>query len=333
MSHIVVLGCHGRKEPWRQGIAKLVKRFTSEMEVRYDVRGLVARVHFGFNGIATPAQRAQSFFQDVISHQTSATYWAKVDEPRTLRDLKARARSLGEAFVEFCSLRRSGTHMLQYLIVNGFLVVGDVVVALLTLLPGDECYGQVVPSIGKVVLDANHRPVNYKNPLGTQLCRGIAGILVKLHQKPAFIDTAEEVLSNRSSERTVPVTQQPPQHNAPDSDSSVGSSPNSDSGSSSSQDAVASSPAETQTRKRKRKMKQGPKRQQKNTVPPPVSKARKPINRPKRARVDSNKLLKEMQSLYDEYDSCQPASAASSNRESTPSAAAVETGGFGAMVS
>lgn len=253
MAHIVVVGCHGCREPKREGIADLVKRFTSKIEVRYDVRGLVARIYFGFDGTNAASQRAHSFFQDVISHQSNATYWAKVDEPRALRDLKARARALGEAVLSFCSIRRAGTDNHSYSNVNGFLLVGDVVVAPLTLLPGDDNFDIVVPAIGKVVLDPNHHPVNFRNPLGTQLRRGIAEVLVNIHQKPAFIDTVEDF--HPSAERTVPVTEPARVMSDTEDSKTVRSSPEPESSSDSSSFSAQPSP-EKPTRKRKMKSKQ-----------------------------------------------------------------------------
>ncbi len=273
VSHIVVVGCHKRKEPTRQGIAELIKRFTNEIEVRYEVRGLVARVFFGFDGTATPSQRALTFFNDIISHQVASTYWAKVDEPRNLRDLKARARVLGEAIVEFCGPRFPGTENIRYTIVNGFLIVADVVVGPLTLLPGEDHHSLVIPRVAKIVLDPKHRPVDYKNPLGSQLRRSIADVLVKLFQKPSFIDTAEEILA--SSERTVPVTN--PQAAAmsssvfDSSDSSVSSEPESSSS------TVAASAAGS----RKRKLKAPKKKNKKKGVGAAVSDRQGAAKRPR----------------------------------------------------
>ncbi len=197
VDHVVVVGCHGRREPSRQGIADLVKSYTSDFEVRYDVRGLVARIFFGHDGSTTASQRATAFVNDVATRQSAATYWAKIDEPRFLRDLRARARLFGEAVISYCSTRLLGSDTLRFSIVNGFLVIGDVVVGPLTLIPGATFHDEVVPVVAKIILDPRHRPVDYKSPLGQQLRRSIAEKLIGIHQKPMFVDTAEEVLSAR----------------------------------------------------------------------------------------------------------------------------------------
>jgi hypothetical protein len=92
VAHVVVVGCHGCREPARQGIANLVKAFSSDVDVRFEVRGLVARIFFGHDGTTPAEQRAATFVQEVTTRQTASTYWAKIDKPRSLRDLRARAR-------------------------------------------------------------------------------------------------------------------------------------------------------------------------------------------------------------------------------------------------
>jgi hypothetical protein len=62
---------------------------------------------------------------------------------------------------------------------------------------GEAFHDEVVPVIGKIIIDPRHRPVDYKSPLGQQLRRSIAEILVQIHQKPMFVDTVEELLTAR----------------------------------------------------------------------------------------------------------------------------------------
>jgi hypothetical protein len=103
--------------------------------------------------------------------------------------------------------------------------------------------------IGKIVLDPNHRPVDYKSPLGTQLRRTIVEVLVKFFQKPGFIDSATEMLNALRDERTVPITEPvSPAAEISESASDVDSSSYSASSSSSDSDTVSQIPMKRKMR-------------------------------------------------------------------------------------
>jgi gas vesicle protein len=197
---VAVVGCHGRREPSRQAIARLINENSSGLEVRFDVRGLVARITFLDDGKLPPATRAKNFVDDINSRQAAAVFWAKVDEPRMLRDLKARARGFGEAVAERCSMRRPGGEPVRYSFVDGFLVVGDVVVGPLTMIPAEDDRDEALQLVTKIICHPQHRPCDYKVPIEKQMRRSISTVLHKIHNKPAFIDTAEEVLGDETSD-------------------------------------------------------------------------------------------------------------------------------------
>ncbi len=111
---------------------------------------------------------------------------APVDEPRTLCDLKARARSFGSAVSELCACHLG--ELPRTSIVNGFLIVGDVVVAPLTMIPGEQNRDEACSRVKQILLDPNHTPVNYKEALEHQLRRSITSHLYDLLHKPRFVD-------------------------------------------------------------------------------------------------------------------------------------------------
>ncbi len=158
----------------------------------------------------------------------------------------------GEAVLEYCSTRCPGTDNIRFSIVNGFLVVGDVVVGPLTLIPGEAMHAEIVPAVGKIVILLNHNPVDYKSPLGQQLRRVIAEKLVFLHQKLVLIDSAEELLSDRD-EVVIFVHQPPaaPRGNANAATEQSSESSPSDTGNDESSDTATASDANN-TRKRKK---------------------------------------------------------------------------------
>jgi hypothetical protein len=187
LSRVAVVGCHGRKEPNRQGILNLIRNEASLAEVRFDIRGLVARITFDYNGEEDGPVRAQRFVENVNNRQSASTFWAKVDEPRTLRDLKARARSFGAAVIDLCSCFVGEVPRTS--IVNGFLIVGDVVVAPITMIPGEHNRDEACNRVRQILLDPNHTPVNYKEALEHQLRRSITSHLYDLLHKPRFVDS------------------------------------------------------------------------------------------------------------------------------------------------
>ncbi len=197
---VAVVGCHGRREPSKSGIARLVNSHSSGIEVRYDIRGLVARVTFGEDGRNPPATRARMFVEDINSRQAAAIYWSKVDEPRTLRDLKARARGFGEAVAQYCSTMLRGGDPVRYSIVDGFLVVGDVVVGPLTMIPAECDRIETQNLVSNILLHPHHRAVDFRVPLEKQMRMSISNALHKIHNKPSFIDTAEELLAGPLNE-------------------------------------------------------------------------------------------------------------------------------------
>jgi hypothetical protein len=62
---VAVVGCHGGREPTKSGIARLINSHSSGIEVRYKIRGLVARVTFGEDRKNPPATRAWIFVEDI----------------------------------------------------------------------------------------------------------------------------------------------------------------------------------------------------------------------------------------------------------------------------
>jgi hypothetical protein len=52
---VAIVGCHGRREPTKAGIVRLINEHSSGIEVRFDIRSLVARVTFADDGKQPPA--------------------------------------------------------------------------------------------------------------------------------------------------------------------------------------------------------------------------------------------------------------------------------------
>jgi hypothetical protein len=174
---VAVVACHGRREPTRAGIARLINEHSSGLEVCYDVLGLVARITFLDDGKLPPSTRAKNFADYINTRQAAAVFWAKVDEPRTLRDLKARARAFGEAVAAYCSTRRPGGEVVRYSIVDGFLVAGDVVVGPITMIQAEDDRGDAVKLVAKIICHPQHRPVDYKVPLEKQMRKSVTKLL------------------------------------------------------------------------------------------------------------------------------------------------------------
>jgi hypothetical protein len=210
-ARIAVIGCHGRKEPTRQAILGLISKEASLINTRFEIRGLVARVTFDFDGEDSGPVRARRFVENINSRQSGAVFWAKVDEPRTLRDLKARARSFGAAVADsghYADIPRSS-------IVEGFLIVGDVVVGPLTLIPGETSRENAVRRVKQILLDPHHAAVDYKEALEHQLRESIVKELTALHRKPIFVDAGLEHRAQLEESHHGQVEPPPRAHRAP----------------------------------------------------------------------------------------------------------------------
>ncbi len=186
LSRVAVVGCHGRKEPTHQAIINLISSEASLAIARFDIRGLVARITFDYDGENAGPVRAQRFVENVNSRQAGAVFWANVDEPRTLRDLRARARSFGAAVADCCACKMS--ELPRTAIVNGFVIVGDVVVGPLTMIPGEARRDEAVQKVKQVLLATSHASVDYKEALEHQLRRSITRALAAAMSRPEFVD-------------------------------------------------------------------------------------------------------------------------------------------------
>jgi hypothetical protein len=124
-------------------------------------------------GFQTGPDNASRFVDFVAKKNTNI--WCVIERPQELRELQGRAHDFGGAFKKYCATtgRRVNTF---YALHAEFLIIGEIVVAPISLLPATTAWQSVFRAICDV-LEAGPEKVNYRQPLQAQLWEHILTVV------------------------------------------------------------------------------------------------------------------------------------------------------------